>query len=54
MMGDGCIDIPIIRGWAERAGYDRAIEVEIFSESWWARDPDEVVKTCVDRFARDS
>jgi sugar phosphate isomerase/epimerase len=53
MMGDGCIDIPMIRGWVESAGYNGPVEVEIFSEQWWARDPDEVVKTCVDRFARD-
>ncbi len=50
MMGDGVIDIPQIRGWVEAAGYDGPIEVELFSESWWDRDPDEVVKTCIERF----
>jgi len=50
MMGDGVIDLPRIRGWVEAAGYAGMHEVEIFSESdWWKRDPDEVLKTCVER-----
>ena len=53
MMGDGVIDIPRIRGWVEAAGYDRHNEVEIFSrENWWKRDPDEVVRSCIDRHER--
>jgi len=44
MMGDGVIDIPLIRSWVESAGYDGACEVEIFSSrDWWTRDPDEVL-----------
>jgi sugar phosphate isomerase/epimerase len=51
MMGDGCIDIRRIRGAMDVAGYRGAIEVEIFSQNdWWTRDPDEVVKACVERF----
>ncbi|MDP6389794.1 MAG: sugar phosphate isomerase/epimerase family protein [Alphaproteobacteria bacterium] len=51
MIGDGVIDIPRIRGWMEAAGYDGAIEIEIFSaENWWKRDPDEVVAICKERF----
>jgi sugar phosphate isomerase/epimerase len=50
MMGDGVVDIPKIRGWVERAGFDGLNEVEIFSSfDWWKRDPDEVVATCIDR-----
>jgi sugar phosphate isomerase/epimerase len=50
MMGDGVIDIPRIRGWVEAAGYDGFAEVEIFSaNNWWKRDPDEVVRTCIER-----
>jgi len=50
MMGDGVIDIPRIRGWVEGAGFDGCSEVEIFSvDNWWQRDPDEVLKTCVER-----
>lgn len=44
MMGDGIIDIPLIRTWMEREGYQGCYEVEIFSsEDWWKRDPDEVL-----------
>jgi sugar phosphate isomerase/epimerase len=51
MMGDGVIDLARIRGWVEAAGYVGMHEVEIFSElDWWKRDPDEVLKTCVERF----
>jgi sugar phosphate isomerase/epimerase len=53
MMGDGVIDLPLIRRWIEGAGYAGFQEVEIFSElDWWKRDPDEVLRTCVERSAR--
>jgi sugar phosphate isomerase/epimerase len=53
MMGDGVIDLPLIRSWVEAAGYAGFQEVEIFSElDWWKRDPDEVLRTCVERAAR--
>jgi sugar phosphate isomerase/epimerase len=53
MMGDGVIDLPLIRSWIEGAGYAGFQEVEIFSElDWWKRDPDEVLRTCVERAAR--
>jgi sugar phosphate isomerase/epimerase len=52
MMGDGVIDIPLIRLWMERAGYRGPHEVEIFSaRDWWQRDPDEVLATCKARHA---
>ena len=51
MMGDGVIDLPGIRSWVEAAGYDGFNEVEIFSNDWWARDPGEVVRTCIERHA---
>ena len=51
MMGDGVIDIPLIRSWMEAAGYDGMAEVEIFSaENWWKRGPDEVCEVCVERY----
>ncbi|MFM9859250.1 sugar phosphate isomerase/epimerase family protein [Pseudoxanthobacter sp. M-2] len=51
MMGDGVIDIPQIRGWAEEAGYDGFHEVEIFSsENWWKRPAEEVVAVCKERY----
>jgi sugar phosphate isomerase/epimerase len=50
MMGDGVIDLPRIRAWVEAAGYAGMHEVEIFSElDWWRRDPDEVLKACIER-----
>ena len=51
MMGDGVIDLPLIRGWVEAAGYQGFQEVEIFSEVWWKRDPDEVLEICKARSA---
>ena len=53
MMGDGVIDIPLIRSWVEAAGYRGFHEVEIFSaNNWWRRDPDEVLATCRERHQR--
>ncbi|SEG55370.1 sugar phosphate isomerase/epimerase family protein [Marinobacterium lutimaris] len=50
MMGDGVIDLKKIRGWVEEAGFNGKCEVEIFSaENWWKKDPDEVLKTCIER-----
>jgi sugar phosphate isomerase/epimerase len=50
MMGDGIIDLPLIRKWIEAAGYTGFHEVEIFSDhDWWKRDPDEVLRTCKER-----
>jgi sugar phosphate isomerase/epimerase len=47
MMGDGVIDIPLVRSWMEACGYGGMHEVEIFSQNnWWKRDPDEVLITC--------
>jgi sugar phosphate isomerase/epimerase len=52
MMGDGVVDLPLIRSWVEAAGYAGFQEVEIFSErDWWQRDPDEVLRTCKERLA---
>ena len=52
MMGDGVIDLPLIRGWMDAAGYRGMHEVEIFSaQDWWKRDGDEVLLTCRRRHA---
>jgi sugar phosphate isomerase/epimerase len=50
MMGDGLIDIPHIRGLVEATGYAGRIEVEIFSQDWWRREPDEVLRTLAERY----
>lgn len=50
MMGDGVIDLKLIRSWVEAAGYAGFHEVEIFSErDWWRRDADEVLRICKER-----
>ena len=50
MMGDGVADLRAIRDAVEAAGYLGACEVEIFSETWWRRDPDELLDITVERF----
>jgi sugar phosphate isomerase/epimerase len=50
MMGDGVIDLRAIRGMVEATGYRGHCEVEILSaENWWKRDPDEVLRICIER-----
>lgn len=36
LMGDGCINVPEIRGWVEDSGFTGYNEVEIFSNKYWA------------------
>jgi sugar phosphate isomerase/epimerase len=38
LMGEGCIDLPVIRSWVEAAGFEGYNEVEIFSNEYWAID----------------
>ena len=49
MMGDGVIAISSLRAMVEAQGFDGLNEVEILSEHWWSRDPDEVLATIVER-----
>jgi sugar phosphate isomerase/epimerase len=50
MMGDGVIDLRAIRALVEATGYRGHCEVEILSgENWWKRDPDEVLRICIER-----
>jgi sugar phosphate isomerase/epimerase len=44
LMGQGCIDLRRIRGWIEAAGFNGWIEVEIFSEEFWAMDQNRYVE----------
>src|SRR5215469_2320746 len=50
MMGDGVVDLPGIRCMIEAAGYRGIQEVEIFSNDWWSRPGEEVLKTVIERF----
>ncbi len=52
MMGEGCIDIPRIRGWVERAGFKGFIEVEIFSEEFWGQDQHLLLKRIQNAYLR--
>jgi sugar phosphate isomerase/epimerase len=50
MMGDGVIDLGALRAMVEAAGYRGHCEVEILSaNNWWKRDPDEVLRICIER-----
>jgi sugar phosphate isomerase/epimerase len=50
MMGDGVIELKKVRTLVEAAGYTGHVEVEIFSDAWWARPAEEVLDTCVERY----
>ena len=39
LMGEGVIDIREIEGWMSNAGYQGDVEVEIFSQHHWKKDP---------------
>jgi sugar phosphate isomerase/epimerase len=49
MMGDGVIDIPSVRAAVEAQGYAGYSEIEIFSNDWWEKPIDEVLRTCIER-----
>ncbi|WP_027581749.1 sugar phosphate isomerase/epimerase family protein [Bradyrhizobium sp. Ai1a-2] len=49
MMGDGVIDIKSVRAAVEAQGYAGYSEIEIFSNDWWGRPIDEVLRTCIER-----
>lgn len=38
LMGDGCINVPLIRSWVEKAGFTGYHEVEVFSNKYWSTD----------------
>jgi sugar phosphate isomerase/epimerase len=49
MMGDGVIDIRSLRTAVEAAGFGGYSEIEIFSNDWWTKPIDEVLKSCIER-----
>lgn len=49
MMGDGVIDIQRVRAAVEAQGFAGYSEIEIFSNDWWGRPMDEVLRTCIER-----
>jgi sugar phosphate isomerase/epimerase len=50
MMGDGVVELRKIRAQVEAAGYAGPVEVEIFSDHWWARPAPEVLDTVIQRY----
>ncbi|MEX2512187.1 MAG: sugar phosphate isomerase/epimerase family protein [Cyclobacteriaceae bacterium] len=50
LMGEGCINIQAIRGWAEEAGFTGFNEVEIFSDRHWASDQNEFLDKIVQSY----
>lgn len=50
LMGEGCIDIKGIKRMVEQTGFDGFNEVEIFSDRWWAVDPDEYLQRIVEAY----
>jgi sugar phosphate isomerase/epimerase len=49
MMGDGVIDIKSVRAAVEAEGFEGYSEIEIFSDDWWSKPMDEVLRTCIER-----
>ncbi len=50
VMGEGCIDIPGIRGWMNRSGFKGFNEVEIFSQIYWKTNQDEYLNRIIDSY----
>ena len=52
MMGDGVIDLKLVHGLVEDAGFNGLIEVEIFSSgNWWKKPIEETLRVAKERFA---
>lgn len=49
MMGDGVIDIKSVRAAVEAQGFAGYSEIEIFSNDWWSKSMDEVLRICIER-----
>lgn len=54
LMGEGCIDVPLIRSWVEAAGFNGFNEVEIFSNHYWAMDQDDFLDQIITAYHKHS
>lgn len=54
LMGEGCIDVPLIRSWVEEAGFSGFNEVEIFSERHWAKDQNQFLAEIIKAYKEHS
>lgn len=52
LMGEGCINIPEIRGWVEETGFEGYHEVEIFSNKYWNMDQAVFLKEIKDAYLK--
>lgn len=52
LMGEGCIPLKNIRNMVEKAGFNGFIEVEIFSNRYWAMDQNEFLKKITDSYLK--
>ena len=52
LMGEGCINVPQIRGWVEEAGFEGLIEVEIFSNRYWSMDQSEFLAMIIEAYRK--
>lgn len=52
LMGEGCIDLPHLRRIVEATGFDGFIEVEIFSDRLWKREPDPYLADIIDAYLK--
>ena len=50
LMGEGCIDVPLIRSWVEAAGFSGYNEVEIFSHRYWDMDQDDFLNRIIEAY----
>lgn len=50
LMGDGCIDVAGLMRMTEASGFEGVFEVEVFSDTYWAMDPDAYLALIIDRF----
>jgi sugar phosphate isomerase/epimerase len=54
LMGEGCIPVRQIRGWAEAAGFNGFNEVEIFSNAYWKEDQSDFLKNIIKAYQEHS
>jgi sugar phosphate isomerase/epimerase len=50
LMGDGCIDLKLVRQWVQQAGFRGFDEVEVFSDEYWKMDQNEYLDLIVKRY----
>ncbi|MFG3258124.1 sugar phosphate isomerase/epimerase family protein [Streptomyces sp. NPDC048172] len=51
-LGDGAVDLRAFRRAVDAAGYEGAVEVEIFNPALWERDGAEVLRETAERYVR--